>query len=146
MKLKQLSLFLENKPSHLKVPCRVLSEEGINILTLSLADTDQFGILRIIVRDWQKALAVLEKSGHVVKVTDVVAAEVDDHPGGLAELLDIIDAANLNIDYMYAFTYGKAGKAVMVFRFEDPDAAVAALQAKGVGLLESTVLHDRSGQ
>ncbi|HOZ49380.1 MAG TPA: ACT domain-containing protein [Candidatus Hydrogenedentes bacterium] len=144
MNVKQLSLFLENKPAHLKVPCQVLAKEGINILTLSLADTDQFGILRIIVNDWQRAVDALEKTGHVVKVTDVLAVEVEDRPGGLVDLLEIIDEANLNIDYMYAFTFGQANRATMVFRFRDPDSAIRALEAKGVNVLNTVALADRT--
>lgn len=143
MKITQLSLFLENKPAHLKVPCRALADAGISIMTLSLADTEQFGILRMIVRDWKKAKDVLEKAGCVVNTTEVVAVEVEDRPGGLADLLDIIDKAAINIEYMYAFTFGREGKAIMVFRFEDPDSAVAKLQTAGVGVVESVSLYSR---
>jgi len=135
MKLKQLSLFLENEPKHLKAPCHVMANEGINILTLSLADTDQFGILRLLVDDWEKAVAALEKAGHAVTVTDVLAIEIDDRPGGLAGLLDIIDQAGLNIEYVYAFPGGTQGKAILVFRFGDPDAAIANLQGRGLKVL-----------
>ncbi|HOC38806.1 MAG TPA: amino acid-binding protein, partial [Thermodesulfobacteriota bacterium] len=83
MKLTQLSVFLENKPGRLTEPCRVLAEEGIDILTLSLADTQQFGILRILVRDWERAREVLEQAHCVVNATEVVALEVEDRPGGL---------------------------------------------------------------
>ncbi len=144
MKLTQLSLFLENKPAHLRKPCSVLAQAGINILTLSLADTQQFGILRLIVRDWEKAKKALEEAGCVVKTTEVVAVEVDDKPGGLDELLGHIEKASLNIEYMYAFTFGREDKAIMIFRFEDPDAAVAALQTQGVNVVGSVELYDRS--
>lgn len=144
MKLKQLSLFLENKPAHLKTPCQVLADAGINILTLSLADTEQFGILRLIVPDWEKAKAVLEGAGCVVNVTEVVAVEVDDRPGGLARLLEVIDDAGINIEYMYAFTFGRKDKAVMIFRFEDPNIAIERLLPKGVSLVESVELYERA--
>ena len=85
MKIHQLSLFLENKPGHLVEPCRLLADAGINIRTLSVADTQQFGILRMIVSDWQKATAILKDAGCVVNVTEVLAVEVPDRPGGLAE-------------------------------------------------------------
>ena len=142
--MKQLSLFLENKAAHLKVPCQVLAREGINILTLSLADTEQFGILRLLVADPEKACEVLEQAGHVVKITEVLAIEVEDRPGGLAELLEVIDQVNLNIEYMYAFTFGCEDRAAMVFRFEDPDHAVTALQAKAVKVLDHIALLDRT--
>lgn len=141
MKITQLSLFLENKPAHLKAPCRALADAGISILTLSLADTEQFGILRLIVQDWQKAKEVLEKAGCVVNTTEVVAVEVEDRPGGLADLLDVIDEANINIEYMYAFTFGHEDKAIMVFRFETPDEAIEKLQAAGVGVVGSVDLY-----
>src|SRR5690606_18352757 len=83
MKLKQLSLFVENRPGQMKTPFKALAEAGVNILTLSLADTQQFGILRLIVQDWERAKRVLEQAGCVVNVTEVVAIEVEDRPGGL---------------------------------------------------------------
>ena len=144
MKIHQLSLFLENKPGRLSQPCKDLAEAGINILTLSLADTQQFGILRLIVRDWQKAKAVLEKSGGVVNVTEVVATEVADKPGGLARVLDIIEEGGINIEYMYAFTFRREDKAVLVFRFNDSDSAITLLRAKGVNVLGSVELYERA--
>lgn len=143
MKLNQLSLFLENKPAHLKTPCKALGDAGINILTLSLADTQQFGILRILVANWKKAKEVLERAGCVVNVTEVVAIEIDDRPGGLAKLLDTIDEVGINIEYMYAFTFGRGDRAVMVFRFEDPDAAIKVLQENGISPVESVELYER---
>jgi len=143
MKINQLSLFLENKPGHLSGVCRALADAGVNILTLSLADTQQFGILRLIVPDWKQAKQVLEKAGSVVNVTEVVATEVEDRPGGLADVLEIINAAGLNIEYMYAFTFRRGDRAVLVFRFNDPDAAVQALQAKGVNVVGEVELYER---
>ncbi len=146
MKLNQLSVFLENKPGRLTVPCKVLAEAGVNILTLSLADTQQFGILRLIVRDWQKAKALLEKAGCVVRVSEVVAIEVPDRPGGLEKVLEVIEQLGINVEYMYAFTFRTEDKAVLVFRFEDPDAAVKALQSRGVNVVGSVELYDRVGK
>ncbi len=146
MKIHQLSMFLENKPGRLSEPCRVLAEAGINILTLSVADTQQFGILRLIIRDWQQAKDVLEQSGCVVNITEVVATEVEDHPGGLAALLEVIDKANLNIEYMYAFTIRSDDKAVLVFRFDNPDLAISALQAAGVNVIGGVELYDKACQ
>jgi hypothetical protein len=135
MKIKQVSVFLENKPGQLLAPCQVLADAGINILTLSMADTQQFGILRLIVRDWNRAKDLLEKAGCVVRLTDVLAVEVDDRPGGLADIVRVIERTGLNIEYMYAFTFGRAGRAVLIFRFEDADAAIDRLQAGGVNVL-----------
>lgn len=145
MKLTQLSLFLENKPAHLKVPCRALSDAGISILTLALADTEQFGILRLIVREPERAKEVLEAAGCVVNTTEVVAVEIEDRPGGLAALLDVIDEQGINIEYMYAFTFGREDKAIMVFRFENPDEAIERLQGAGIGVVASVDLYARGG-
>ncbi|MBN2310253.1 MAG: amino acid-binding protein [Candidatus Hydrogenedentes bacterium] len=146
MKINQLSLFLENKPAHMKVPCQILADAGINILTLSLADTQQFGILRLIVRDWERARDVLEKAGCVVKITEVVAVEVPDRPGGLAGLLDVVDQCGINIEYMYAFTFRRGDRAVMVFRFDDPDEALRTITEKGVNIVESVELFAEAGE
>ncbi len=146
MKIHQLSMFLENKPGRLSEPCRILADAGINILTLSLADTQQFGILRLIVRDWQQAKEALEKSGAVVNVTEVVATEVEDRPGGLAHILESIEAARINIEYMYAFTFRNGDKAVLVFRFANPDAAVEALKSKGISVIGDVELYNLARQ
>ncbi len=142
MKLKQLSLFLENKPGALSRPIQLLSKNRFNILTLALADTQQFGILRLMLRDWEKAKQLLEKSGFVVKVTDVVAIEVPDQPGGLAGILAHLEKGGVNVEYMYAFTLRLEGKGVLVFRFDDPDAAIRVLQAKGINVLDAGTLHE----
>ena len=144
MKIQQLSLFLENKPGQVRVPCRALADAGINILTLSLADTQQFGILRLIVRDWERAKRVLEQAGCVTNVTEVLAVDVPDRPGGLADLLDLLDRNKTNIEYVYAFTSGTRGhKAALVFRFADPDAAIAVLRQNDIGILSAEQLFAR---
>jgi hypothetical protein len=143
MKVHQLSLFLENKPDQLTGPCRLLAEAGINIRTLTLADTEQFGILRLIVSDWEKGMRLLQEAGFVVNVTEVVAAEVPDRPGGLAELLAVFDKTDINIEYMYAFTFGRGDTAVMIFRFDNPDAAIQRLRNRGINVVESAEVYRR---
>ena len=143
MKIHQLSVFLENKPGQLRTACDVLAKAGINMVTLSLADTAQFGILRLIVQDWQKAKTVLEKAGCVVKITEVLAIEVADKPGGLSQILEIVDRAGLNIEYMYAFTEKRGDRALLVFRFADPDAALQALQKGGLNTVGTVELFSR---
>jgi hypothetical protein len=143
MKVKQLSLFLENKPGALSRPVKLLSKAKLNILTLSIADTQQFGILRLVVRDWERAKQVLEKEGFVVKVSDMIAIEVADQPGGLADILVTLEKARVNLEYMYGFTLRKEGKGVLAFRFDDPDHAVAALQKKGINPVRSVDLFKR---
>jgi hypothetical protein len=144
MKTKQLSVFLENRPGQLSIPCRALAEAGINILTLSLADTQQFGILRLIVKDWERAAKVLQNAGCVVNVTEVIAIEVPDKPGGMATTLEVIEKANLNIEYMYAFTFRRGDRAVVVFRFDEPDKAIEVLQANDINVVGSVELYDMS--
>jgi hypothetical protein len=143
MKVRQLSLFLENKPGALSRPVKLLAKAKFNILTLCLADTQQFGILRFIVRDWEKAKALLEKEGFVVKVTDMVAIEVGDEPGGLAGILATVEKAGVNLEYMYGFTLRQEGKGLLAFRFDDPDRAIAALEKKGVNPVRSVELFKR---
>ena len=145
MKLIQLSVFLENKPGRLSEPCRILAQADINILTLSLADTQQFGILRLIVKNWEKAMNVLKNAGFVVNTTEVVAVEVEDRPGGLENILQIIEQENVNVEYMYAFTYRQEDKAIIIFRFENPDKSIQILQKKGVNLISSVELYERVG-
>jgi hypothetical protein len=140
MKINQLSLFLENKPGHLNAICRTLAGAGINIVTLSLADTQQFGIVRLIVEEWQKAKQVLEQAGYVVNVREVVAAAVPDKPGGMAEILDVVGRAGVNIEYMYAFAFRHGAEAVLVFRFDNPDRAIEALKAAGHDVLDAVTL------
>lgn len=144
MKIQQISLFLENKPGHLNAICRTLAEAGINIVTLSLADTQQFGIVRLIVEEWQKAKSILEAAGYVVNVREVVAATVADRPGGMAELLDVIGHAGVNIEYMYAFTFRHGKEAVLVFRFDKPDRAIEALQTAGRDVLDAVSLFSQA--
>ena len=140
MKIQQLSLFSENKPGHLIEPCRLLAREGIDMQALSLADSQRFGILRIIVSDWQRALTLLENAGYIVKTTEVVAVEVPDHPGGLSKVLDLFEGAAVNIEYMYAFPTVRGEKAVLIFRFDQPDAAIELLSRGGVAVLDSGAL------
>jgi len=142
MKINQLSIFLENQPGHLATPCALLADAGINILTLTLADTQRFGILRLILREWEHAKQILEAKGLVVKVTDVVAVQVEDRPGGLRKLLEIVQNAGVNIEYMYAFTVRADGKAVMVFRLDDTDKGIAALLSDGAKVLSAAELYE----
>ena len=143
MKLKQLSLFLENKPGALSAPVKILADAGINILTLSIAEARQFGILRLLVRDWQAAKDLLEKHGLMVKVTDVLAIEVADRPGGLAEVLLALEEAGINLEYMYAFTLKRDSKGLLLLRFDDPDKAIEALQRRKINLVGSAELFKR---
>jgi hypothetical protein len=146
MKLKQLSLFLENKPGALSRPVRILAQAGFNILTLSVADANQFGILRLILQDWEKAKQLLEREGFVVRVTEMVAVEVADQPGGLSRILDVLDAARVNVEFMYACAEKRADQAVMVFRFDDPDNAIRILAEHHIKVIDNAELLKRMGR
>jgi hypothetical protein len=137
MKIKQLSLFIENKSGTLNAVCQCLHKNNINIRTLALADTEQFGILRLLIKEWEEAKRVLEEAGFVVKITEVLALPVEDRPGGLADLLNVLDKHEINVEYMYAFTYGQQNSAIMVFRFEDPDKAVKVLEDENIDVIKS---------
>ena len=143
MKIHQISLFVENKPGHIVAPTRLLAQEGVDIRALYLADTEHYGILRMIVSDWEKAAQTLEAHGFVVKVTDVLAIFVTDRPGGLADVLEALDGSGINIEYMYAFSDVRGDEAILIFRFADTDAAIARLQAAGINLLASDELLKR---
>ena len=143
MKLKQLSVFLENKPGALSAPCRRLAQAGVNLLTLCLADTREFGILRLVVRDWEKARQTLEAGGWAVRLTEVVAVEVPDRPGGLAAILDALEGTGINLEYAYAFTCKAKGHGLLVFRFSDPDGALKALQARKISAVGKAELFKR---
>ena len=142
MRIRQISIFLENKPGQLSVICRALADADINIATLSLADTSDFGIVRVIVDDHEKAKQVLSERGHVVNVREVIAVCVPDRPGGMAEVMQVLDAAQADIEYSYAFAFHKGEKAVLVFRFDDNAKAESALKEAGLTTLGEEELKD----
>lgn len=142
MKLQQLSVFIENRPGALIAPCRLLSDNGIDIRTLSLADTSQYGILRMIVSDYTRAAELLGQAGFTTRLTEVIAVEIPDHAGGLADMLSAVEPAGVNVEYMYAFTEGRDGKAVMIFRFDQPDAAAERLVQAGFNVLGGVEIYN----
>lgn len=131
MQIRQISIFLENKPGQLSQICRDLADAEINIATLSLADTSDFGIVRMIVDDHEKAKKVLAEKGNVAKVCEVVAVCVPDKPGGMAGVMAALDSAGVNIEYSYAFSFHRGEKAVLVFKFTDNAKAAEVLAANG---------------
>jgi len=138
---KQLSVFLENKTGRLARVTRVLGEAGINIRALSIADTSDFGILRIIVNNPPKAYSILKDAGFTVSETEVIAVRVQDTPGGLAAVLEQMSEANLNIEYMYAFLGTSENDALIIFKVEDIKKARAAFMEKGIQFLEEQELY-----
>ena len=141
MMIHQISIFLENKPGQLSTICRALAEADINIATLSLADTSDFGIVRMIVDDPMKAQKILSGRGHVVNLRDVVGVFVPDRPGGMAEVMQALDGAGVNIEYSYAFAFHRGEKAVLVFRFSDGERAAATLAAAGYTMLDESEIR-----
>jgi hypothetical protein len=132
MKVEQISVFLENKAGRLAEVTRVLGEAGINIRALSLADTTDFGILRLIVDQYDKAREILKDKGFTVGKTEVVAVEVPDRPGGLGLVLQILAQSGVNVEYMYAFVQHSGKNAVIIFRFDNLEQAIDLLQKEGI--------------
>ena len=141
MHVEQISIFIENKFGRLAEVTRVLGDAGVNIRTLSLADTSDFGILRLIVNDTEKAKSVLKEKGFTVSKTEVVAVEIPDRPGGLADILQVLDAGGINVEYMYAFVERCGENAVMIFRFDETQKAIAALTDKNFTVLPGERLY-----
>ena len=138
--LTQLSLFLENRPGALSEACKVLKNAGVNLRAMSLADTQQFGILRLLVDDPAAGKAALSANGFVVKENQVIALAVPDCPGGLAELFSVIDRLGLSVEYMYAYPANSKARAIIVFRFADQEAAFAKLTAEDVTVVTADML------
>jgi hypothetical protein len=141
MTVEQISIFLENKSGRLAEVTDTLGKAGVNIRALSLADTADFGILRLIVNDTDKAKQAMKESGFTVAKTDVVALEVTDKPGGLSMILATLDAAKINVEYMYAFVQHSGANAIIIFRFDDPDKAALVLRDAGVRVLHAEEVY-----
>lgn len=141
MKVEQISVFIENKSGRLADVATALGGVGVNIRALSLADTSDFGILRLIVNDSEKAKKVLKEKGFTVSKTEVVAVEVPDRPGGLSDILRALDQESINVEYMYAFVERCGENAVIIFRFDETEKAIAALLARGINVLEGERLY-----
>lgn len=140
MTVKQLSIFVENTPGALYGLTGVLSQHQIDMKAFSVAETRDFGILRVIVDDPYKAGTVLKEAGYVHNLTAVLAVAIPDVPGGLNRVLQVLADAKVNVEYMYAFLGGKVDSAYMVFRVEDNKAAAAALGARGIKLVDQEEL------
>lgn len=136
MSIKQLSIFLENCPGTLYGMTGVLSQHKIDMRALSVAETRDFGILRIIVNDPYQAATILKDAGYVYNLTPVLGVAIPNVPGGLNKVLQVLTDAKINVEYMYAFLGGKQNSAYMIFRVEDNNAASAALAARGIKTLE----------
>ena len=137
--IKQLSVFLENKPGHVYKICKTLGDAGVNIYSLSLADTSQFGILRLIVKDTDEASKILVKAGFIVNIaTDVLAIKIENKPGLLAQVSEVLSENNVNLEYAYAF----ANRNIFIYRVSDNEVACNELIKKGFTLLDSQELFN----
>lgn len=140
MMVKQLAVFLENKKGRLMNLVSLLAKNEIDLYALSIADTTNFGILRALTNDTDKAIRILKEAGYMVNVTEVISAEVPDKPGGLAEVLDILDSNGISIEYLYSFVKNSGTTALILFRVSDTDKAVGALKEAGVKLIDKEEL------
>jgi hypothetical protein len=142
LKLKQTSVFLENRKGRLWKALSILRDANINIRALSIADTSEFGILRMIVPNPEEAREVLEENNFVVKTNEVIGVEIPDEPGGLDRILEMLTKADINVEYLYAFVEKKLDQAIVVLRTEDIDAGVEALNEGGANLLTSEEVYE----
>jgi hypothetical protein len=141
MKLKQISIFLENKKGRLWKALNILKEAKINIRALSISDTSEFGILRLIVPEPAIAKRILEENNFVVKLNEVIGVGVADEPGGLEKILKILNEADINVEYLYAFVEKKGEKAIVVLRTEDIDEGIKNLEEYNVTMLSSEEVY-----
>lgn len=142
MNAEQISIFLENTPGRLVEVTRIFEAGRINIRALSLADTSDFGILRLIVSDSEKAKQLLKQNGFTVRITEVVAVEVEDKPGGLHRILEELAKARVNVEYMYAFVRQSGQNAIMIFRFDDAARACELLHTCGTRVIDGKDLYE----
>ena len=142
MPVKQITVFLENKCGRLASVAKVIGDEEINIRAFSVADTTDFGILRLIVSDPERTYDVLQKAQYTVRLTDVIAAQIPDHPGGLAQVLSLMEEAGINIEYLYAFVAQVSGDALVVFRVENSKVAEQLMLGKGIKVLSGEEVYN----
>ncbi len=135
MVVKQVSIFLENTKGSLMKVTKLLRDNGIDLIALSIADTRDFGILRTIVSDTDRAVEIVRQAGYAVKLTDVLAVAVPDHPGGLNEVLELLDGHDIAIEYLYSFVRTSGDHALIIFRVEDLERAAEVLAQANIKLL-----------
>ena len=142
MQVEQISVFLENKTGRLAEVTRCLAVAYVNIRALSLADTSDFGILRLIVNDPAKAKNALRESGFTVGVNTVVAVEVPDHPGGLDKILTLLEESEVNVEYMYAYVRPLSSQAVLIFRFDKTDEALELMRKNNIVTIRGETIYN----
>ena len=142
MKIKQLSIFLQNRMGSLSKPLEVLSENGINIRAMCMADTSEFGILRLVVDNPLKGKEVLEESNFLVKITEIIGVEMNDTPGGLTDVLKVIKDNEIDLEYLYAFTHDKVDKAILLLHADDIDNLIKVLEDNAMVIVPSEEIYD----
>ncbi|MBQ2637437.1 MAG: acetolactate synthase [Methanobrevibacter sp.] len=142
MKIKQLSIFLQNRMGSLSQPLEVLSNVDVNIRAMCMADTSEFGILRLVVDNPEKGKSALEENNFLVKITEIIGVEMNDTPGGLTTVLKIIKDNQIDLEYLYAFTHDKAGKAILLLHADDIDELIEALQENNIVIVPSDEVYN----
>lgn len=140
--VEQLSVFLENEKGRLAKLCRVLGDGGFNMHALVVADTSEYGVARVICDRPHSARRALEAGGFAVSVTQVIAVEIPDRPGGLADVMELLDGAGVNVEYLYCYVRPDAAAAVDILRVEDPAAARTALEGAGIALVHAARIYE----
>ena len=135
MKIKQLSIFLQNRMGSLSKPLEVLTVADVNIRAMCMADTSEFGILRLVVDDPDKGKEALEQNNFLVKITEIVGVEMHDAPGGLTSVLNVIRDNNIDLEYLYAFTHEKEGKAILLLHADDIDTLIDVLEKNNITIV-----------
>ena len=142
MKIKQLSIFLQNRMGSLSKPLEVLSDADVNIRAMCMADTSEFGILRLVVDNPEKGKEALEENNFLVKITEIIGVEMNDTPGGLTSVLKVIKDNGIDLEYLYAFTHEKAGKAILLLHADDIDELASALKEKDITVVPSEEVYN----
>lgn len=142
MKIKQLSIFLQNRMGSLAKPLEVLTVANVNIRAMCMADTSEFGILRLVVDDPEKGKEALEENNFLVKITEIIGVEMNDTPGGLTAVLDIIKDNLIDLEYLYAFTHDKAGKAILLLHSDDIDELIDVLSKNNIPIVSAEEVYN----
>ena len=142
MKIKQLSIFLQNRMGSLSKPLEVLSDADVNIRAMCMADTSEFGILRLVVDNPEKGKDTLEENGFLVKITEIIGVEMNDTPGGLTSVLKVIKDNEIDLEYLYAFTHEKEGKAILLLHSDDIDRLISVLKDSDITVVQSDEVYN----
>ena len=142
MKIKQLSIFLQNRMGSLSKPLEVLTVANVNIRAMCMADTSEFGILRLVVDDPEKGEEALEENNFLVKITEIIGVEMNDTPGGLTTVLDIIKENLIDLEYLYAFSHDKEGKAILLLHADNIDNLITVLTDSNIPIVSAEEVYN----